>query len=374
MVRKTITTILTAIVLVAALASTANAQDSEVVILKFETFESDAGVVEDFYSTLESGIDDHPDLKVKKGGELTIQDLILTAGCDAPTAKCLGGLKEVVGADQLVFGSIQQSDDVFLFTIRNFDFAEGAFVREVTDQTVQGDLSEVKRALPAIVDNFLYGPVGTLEISVVGAKEAEILFNGEKMGFAPTTLENLPLGEHAVTLRTDDGEEKTETIVLRHNEPGSLEFTFGEPVEEIPEVATDDAPSTLPGWILVGVGVVGVGVGVVGLIQESGVNSDFDALCSKPGNVCDGSNASLSSPADAAEAQDLTDQGSSAQTLQLIGFSVGGAAIVAGAILLVRAYSYEAPPAEGTADKSPSFQFSVAPQKGGAVAGMNFTF
>jgi len=248
-------------------------------------------------------------------------------------------------------------------------------VREVVDQTVEGNLEEVTAAMPAIVENFLYGPVGSIEILVEGAESPEVLFNGEKVGLAPTTLDNLPLGEHVVTLRTDDGEEESETVVLRHNEPETLQFTFESGLVEEEPVVASEGPSVVPGWIAVGVGVAAVGFGIFQTLQVSSIDSDFEALCAQPGNVCEGANAALGSPEAAARAKELEDDGSTAKTLQLVGFSVGGAAILVGSYLLYRAYSHEG--AEVDTDSELGLRdldIRVGPTQGGAAASFGFDF
>jgi hypothetical protein len=141
---------------------------ASVVILKFERFNVPDDVMSTFYKELNRVVDENDDMDVKRGGEITVQDLALTAGCDAPTVDCLSGLRDIVDADQIIFGSVQRSDDVFLFTIRNFDFGEGNFVRDVADQTIQGTNDEIKAAIPAIVENFLYGAVGITQGLQVG--------------------------------------------------------------------------------------------------------------------------------------------------------------------------------------------------------------
>jgi hypothetical protein len=338
---------------------------ASVVILKFERFNVPDDVMSTFYKELNRVVDENDDMDVKRGGEITVQDLALTAGCDAPTVDCLSGLRDIVDADQIIFGSVQRSDDVFLFTIRNFDFGEGNFVRDVADQTIQGTNDEIKAAIPAIVENFLYGAVGTLEVSLKGSKSAEIFLNGEKMGFAPTTLENLPLGEHVVMVRADDGTEKSQTVILRHNASETVDFVFAGATPDV--VSTSSGVSPVLGWAVVGVGVAAIGFGVYETLEVGRVDDDFAALCARPGNTCEGANAALSSPADAAEADDLQAQGSSAKTLQLVGYSVGGAAVLVGGFLLYKAYS-------GGEEAESELGFGFAPTPDGVAASLNGTF
>lgn len=339
---------------------------ASVVILKFEQFNVPEDVMQTFNTELSQAVDDHDGTYIKTSGELTIQDLALTAGCDSPTVECLSGLRDIIDADQIVFGSVQRSEDVFLFTIRNFDFGEGNFVREVIDQTVKGTNDEIKVAIPAIVENFLYGSVGQLTVDVMGSKSAELFINGEKMGVAPTTLENLPLGEHVVMVRAEDGTEQSKKVILRHNELETVSFGFDAGLSEVSE-ASGMSPAI--GWAVLGVGVAAIGFGVYETLEVSRVDDDFAALCARNGNTCEGSDAALRDAATAAEADDLKSQGGTAKTLQLVGFSVGGAAALVGGFLLYKAYSGSSEEAAAS-----NIDFGFAPTPDGAAASFRATF
>lgn len=346
------------------LVSSLSYAESSVVILKFETFKVDKPIIDAFEGAMERGINNHEDMKVKASGQLSVQDLVLTAGCDSPNAECLSQLGSAIGADQLVFGSLQQSDDVLMFNIRLFDFGERRFTREVTDVTVRGTQEEIINAMPAIIENFVYGSVGVLEI-LVDTGSPEVYLNGEKVGRAPTLLENLPLGEHVVLLRGTSGAEQTQTVILRRGQPTKLEFQFATTAET---PVASSGPSTIPGWILVGVGAVGVGFGIYQTMEVSRVDDDFQALCAESGNICEGADAALGSTEAASRARTLEDEGSSAKTMQLIGFSVGGAALITGGYLLYRAYSQSS---EETTD---GVTVHVTPHRDGISAGMGFSF
>lgn len=338
-----------------------SAQDTSVVVLKFEEFNVDQSISAAFYSGLVAGIEEHPDMKVSSSGELTLQDLMLVMGCESPNVECLSGLSAMVPGNQMVFGQVQQSDDVVLFTIRQFDFAEQRFVREVSEMSVKGTAGKIIDAVPAVIENFLYGPVGVLEVAVEGGSP-ELFLNGDKVGRAPTILENLPLGEHVVMVRDSSGVEKSETVILRRGETGVVSFNLGGVADP---GSVSGAPSAVPGWILVGVGVAGVGFGVFQTLEVGRIDDDFAALCAEPGNVCEGSDASLSGPEAASRARTLADDGGTAKTLQLVGFSVGGAALAVGGYLLYRSYSY-------SGEETVSFQ--ISPSKDGFQAGMGIKF
>jgi hypothetical protein len=368
-------------------ASPAAAQEgASVVILKFELLDVPESTRAAFDSALTDAINAAPDMYVKTAGEVNMKDLLLAVGCESPSADCLGGLAEFVDGDRIVFGSVQRSEDVTLFTVRMFDFAESRFIRETVDQTVQGDEAKVKEAIPAIVEGFVYGDTGVLTVNVAGADNAEIFVDGEKVGVAPMTLENLALGERAVSVKTRDGEEQTEKIILRNGQAETVEFAFGSgDMADNGGGEEASGASTVPGWVSIGIGLAGAGLGVYGMLQESSVESDLEARCADGnsfGNVCSGDNAALGSSAEAAEIQGLIDDGGTARTLQLAGFSVAAVGLVVGGILLYTAYSSdggETDTAAAANDDSDdpavsNVTFGIAPTPDGLSAGFGFSF
>jgi hypothetical protein len=118
-----------------------------------------------------------------------------------------------------------------------------------------------------------------------------------------------------------------DTSTLAPGEPGS---TPGEP----------DRPSAgsslkLPAYLALGLGVVGVGVGTVFIIGGSSDSSEAENKF----NACvqnDGTNDSACNDAAAQrEIEALDESAASQQTLAVVGFAVGGAALATGVILLV---------------------------------------
>lgn len=370
------------LVFILAVPISAFAQDSaSVVILKLERFDASDDLVDAVQRALERGIEAHGEMTVKDGGEMSIKEFALTAGCEEVNDECMKTLRDFVDADRVVFGSVQQSDDVSLFTLKMYDFAESRFVSEVTDQTVQGDISQIREVLPAVVENFLYGDVGILTVNVVGADGPELFFDGEKVGLAPTTLENLPLGEHVVSLKTADGEEQTEKVVLRAESPTTLEFQFGDAVtdpggggSEEP-VASSGGGSKVPGIVAIGVGVVGIGVGAFGAAQVSRANADYDALIANEAFVDPDSNLFVDGQQDAARdaglhPEDIDRRGKTFQTIEFIGFGVGAAGVITGVILLATSGGGES----DTGSAKLPVDIQVAPTRGGIAASLGFRF
>lgn len=361
-----------------ALPNAAFAQDgASVVILKFEKMDASDEVVRVLEASLAEGIEAHDDMHVKKGGEVTIKDLALTAGCDTAEAECMESLRDFVDADRVVFGSVQASEDVYLFSMKMFDFAEGRYVAEVTDQTVEGDVSRVKKVIPALVDNFIYGDVGVVVVEVTGADSPDIIFDGEKVGLAPTRLENLPLGEHVVSVKTADGEEDTRTVVLRADEPVTVTFAFESDTSTntkgLEPDSSGEGPSAVPGWVSIGIGVVGLAVGGFSSFQVVKASDDNAALADE--GFVDPDTGGLIPGEKLAEGTDRADsirtRGKTYQTLQYIGYGVGGVGVALGTVLLIRAMGGSEKDTSGAAS---NLDFGVAPSRDGVSATLRLRF
>ena len=341
------------------------------VILKFETMNVSQGLMDDFYVSLNEQLNAQEEMHVVSGGEVTIEELILTVGCDKPDPSCLSGLSDFVDAERMVFGSVQRSEDVYLFSVKMFDFAEERFVRKVEEQTLQGDEAAVKAAIPSIVEGFLHGDVGTLKVSAKGAGEGRVFFDGQKMGLAPTTLENLPLGQHAVTIKTADGEEKTEFVVLRKGETAEVAFDFGG--GSTGPVASGSAGEKPPiaGFAAAGAGLVGVAVGIVGQAQNSKYSKQADNLLCGSGDatICSPPGESLSPDEMGARAAEVDQKLSSSATMSVVGYSAGAVGLGVGGYLLFRHY------ASNPEGKQPAAEvIRVSPKKGGVQVGVSLDF
>ncbi len=329
--------------LLVSFAGSAWAQEDgkRVMILKFDTLDVDTEVMDTFYTELNDSIEDHKDKVIVPGGEVSLNDMVLTVGCEGPTPECLSQLQDFVEADQLLFGSVQRADDVHLFTVRLFDFETQSFEAEIVDQTVDGDMDRVSEVIPALVDGLLYGEIGVLEVNIYGAEDVDIFLDGEKIGKSSTVMENLPLGEHVLMVRSSDGEEQTKQVLLERDKPSSATFTFGggavEPVE--------GGGNTLlySGVGLAAVGVVGIGVGAA---QYIGHRNDAEAMndltvCTDPVGESPTSSAcnnrafrSDSSAADRSGYAELEASKDRKYRNSLIGFGLGGLLTAAGGALI----------------------------------------
>ncbi len=103
------------------------------------------------------------------------------------------------------------------------------------------------------------------------------------------------------------------------------------------------------GYVALGVGVVGVGLGTVFLLQSHSKKSDADKLCDLPNNGCPLSKKS--------EIDSLDNSYKSAGMLSVVGYGVGGAALITGVILLVASGGHHA---ESTAAVTPWIGYQSA--------------
>ncbi|MGM0557348.1 MAG: hypothetical protein ACQEVA_13270 [Myxococcota bacterium] len=346
-------------------------QGESVVILQFETFNTEQEVMDVFYSHLHEAIEQKKGMHVKQGGDATIGDLILTAGCDSATPDCLQGLSDFVDGDKLVFGSVQYSDGVHLITIKMFDFSEGAFVQEITDETIEGEPSEIGEDLKAVIEGFIYGDVGQVAVDISGATEAVVLFDGEKRGMAPTKLDGLPLGQHVVTVRAATGQEKSKTVVLRQGRVSKLSFNFdatGDGDDGGQRVSKGGTSAyEVPGWAAVGIGVGGLVVGILGTSQLNSAVSETDSIiCGDPGRLCAGVEPS--------RAHQLQSDMDSGRTLQVVGFSMAAVGIGVGSYLLYQTYAGGSAETESASNDENNLRFGIAPSKRGVSMGLSVDF
>ncbi len=379
-VRHTLTVLVAALGVTFVSASSGWAQSDKqgtsTVLMKFEELEAEQEVMDTFYRTLNEQINQSDSMHIVSGGETTIDNLMLMAGsgCNEPKPECLNPLSSYVDGQRIVFGSIQRTDNIYLFSMKMFDFVEERFVREVQEQTVEGDIETVKKAIPGIVESFLYGDVGRVEVEVAGTDDATVQFDGSTMGPAPTTLESLPLGQHAVTIETGGGQTRTRTIILRRGKTQTLTFDFqpeGEKGGDQPEGTPEPPPragfSPIPGFVSAGVGLAGVATGLAFHFRLNSLDEEANRATCTVGDgataVCQPGRLSAGSPAAQQSAMN------SAATWRVVGLSIGGVGIAAGSYLLYRAYS-----GQESAPKQALEGVSISPRRKGVSVGWSTKF
>jgi len=213
----------------------------------------------------------------------------------------------------------------------------------------------------------LEGRLAAITVKLDGEKGAvTVTMDGEKV---PSALVGLPLpvdpGSHTfqaagadlksdpVTVTVTEGGRDAITLTVK-SVPGTLAPDAAPapdsarsaslppviPATGTPPAATGEgnSPSAsglkIGGYVALGVGVVGVGLGTVFLLQSRSKRSDADALCNLPNGACPASKTS--------QINSLDNDYKSAGTLSVVGYTVGGAGLITGAILLLASGSTHA--------------------------------
>jgi hypothetical protein len=344
----------------------ADAAVSNVVVLEFVTYDAPAEVMDYFYRTLNAAIDAHPEMQVKSGNDVSVNEMVLVLGCEAASPECLARLSDFVQGDRIAFGTVRHSEGVYLISLKLFDFSSGDFVSQVNDATVQGTPEQIKTGLSAVVEGFLYGDVGQLQVAVSGAADAQVYFDGQKMGPAPLSLDGLPLGEHAVTVETADGRRQTEKVTLNRGEVAKVQLDFAA-AEAIAD-SGDSSGYIVPGWAATGIGAAGLVAGIIASVQLSSYSSEADTM------VC---GDALCAQSSASAANRLQANMDSAYTMSVIGYSVAAVGLAVGGYFLYEGYAgsgSETAPAAGPKDDDADVRFGFAPRADGASVGLSFGF
>jgi|GEM_PF-3070803 len=344
-------------------------EESQVVLLKLMSVDAAEPIVEYLSRTLQEAIDAHPKLKVGAQVDTSINEMVLVLGCEASSTQCLSGLSDFVEGDQIVFGSIRQAEGVYLISLKQFDFATGTFLSDITDATVEGDPDAIKAGMNRIVDSLLYQNAGELEIAANGAPNAQAYFNDQKVGALPTKLEGLPLGEHTVTVETADGRRESRQVTLNRGKVAKVVINFDAPGA----LAIEDAPSDssaylVPGWASVGIGTVGLVAGIIATVQLSSYSSEADSM------IC---GSALCPNSSASQANRLQSNMDTAYTMSIVGYSVAALGFAVGGYFLYNGYSdtpdQSRPDTGANADDS-QVRFNFAPHANGASVGLGFDF
>ena len=173
-----------------------------------------------------------------------------------------------------------------------------------------------------------------------------------------------------------DGNEQSQSVVLRRDQPANLSFTFDGAAgggDLVGGAEAGEAPSIVPGIAALGVGVVGLAIGGFGSLQVvDAENKNEDLVEYTDGNAFRSAQAREDALAAGLDPNEIDQQGRTYQTVQWIGYGVGIAGIGLGTYLLVRAMGGSSETAEASA--ALPFDFGVAPSKDGVAASLRLRF
>lgn len=348
--------------------SSAHAADTDhVVIVDFDVTNVDEATVEELYSHLRRIVSDGDSMEVTETGGVSMDDMLLMAGCDASDPACLAMLGDFIDGDRLLFGSMEQQGEELKISMVLFNFETGEIAREITDQSLSVDAEWFSDGLEAVVYHFMHGKTASLTVSLPDDPEARVRVNGEAVGTGTTTVDEVAPGEVVVMVMASDGTEKTQRLLVRHNESAEIELSFDPSVAEVDAPATGDpGPSVVPGLAASGVGVASLIFGFVAQSQLSSARSEANTMASEHPN-------GFERDEQATRANELQSDMNRAHTMRYIGWSGGAIGLGAGSFLIFRALT-AGPSADDGGLSQRSLDLDVGASSDGINAGIRFGF
>jgi hypothetical protein len=184
-------------------------------------------------------------------------------------------------------------------------------------------------------------PYVSVVVQGAGARDVVILMDGERV---PQALVGVPRpvdpGEHKFQAFAEGMESAPNTVTLSEGRQETLVLTVVATSHPPPGAAAQGPPEEdrppesgangmkIAGFVSLGVGVVGLGVGTLFGLKALSKRSDADDLA----DTCTGTGCR---PEVAQRVERLDDEATSANTLSIVGFAVGGVGIGAGVTLLL---------------------------------------
>jgi hypothetical protein len=339
------------------------AGEMETAVLRFDTDGIDGALAEDIHDAVVEVIDGHGDMRVTERPEVTLSEFTLTVGCDSRDPSCLSSLAPYTDASRLVFGTLTARDDLYRVDLGIFDLRKGRMVYRMQNQTARGDSDIARKAVPALVEGMLYGEVGTIEVKVRGGNGARVAFDGEFRGPAPTVLQNLPLGQHTVSVTTGDGATKSKVVLLTRHGKTRVFFDFGRTNATEPDQPSSESMSLAPGLVVGAAGLGGIALGIVSNIQLNNLDAEANAAIQESSDGAYIDRSQLESADGDPETHVRMTR--SASVRAAVGYSVGAVGFAVGTFLLYRAIDSETPTARQTGKT-----LQVAPSVGPRTVGM----
>ncbi len=324
---KAIRTVLTALVLIGAFASSAWAQSplTPVTVLAFDaTGDLDEAAME-FFNGLRTQIEFHRDFRLNDVPPQSLDELLLAVGCTDLDVSCSQMVGDIVGTQVLAWGEYTVDESTATLSMTLFDLELATEIRTRTHVVPAESRGMLLQNHQVIGRSLLYGSEGSLNI-VASEDGAQVFVNGEDMGAAPLHMADIPFGLYAVRVEADgfapydeivvvDIGGATESVVLV---AGAVASRGREP--RAPRAPRDNAGGSNVGpWVVMGSGVALVAAGVVFGAQKNATQDEFDALVAQP-------------VMDRDEAESLESRGQTQALLSNVGISVGAAALVGGLV------------------------------------------
>jgi hypothetical protein len=340
--------------------------------------------------------------RLVQGRDLVEVKLVFSCADEAPP--CMTQAAQSIGANKLIFGSIQPvGTDAFIVTIKLLDAERGVVESWISEQITKPQATPV--GLRAPVQKWfatLTGQAlpGTLKITggVVGAA---VLLDGVQAGLLGAEgllVAGVAGGQHDITVSKAGYEKWERNVTLASGATERIQVQLNPIANPAEQAQAEPIPAPLaptPGpapeppnqgsrvgaWALLGLGIVGVGLGGYSSYKVSSINSNLDPYrrypcASNSSQLCDNKGVAKG-PLDEQSKAYVASQQSSGDNwskVQWVGYGVGGALIVTSAVLFY--HGYFAKPDDSTASQKTSSKLVLLPSLGpgnvGALAFLAF--
>jgi len=304
--------------------------------------------------------------RLVQGRDLVEVKLVFSCADEAPP--CMTQAAQSIGANKLIFGSLQPvGTDAFIVTIKLLDAERGVVESWVSEQISKAQATPV--GLRAPVQKWfatLTGQAlpGSLKIAggVVGAA---VLIDGVQAGLLGSDglmVAGVAGGQHQITVSKTGYEKWERNVTLASGATEKIQVQLkpiekpleqaqaepvAAPVETAPTPAREppNQGSRVGAWALLGLGIVGVGLGGYSSYKVGSINSNLDPYrrypCSGSAFDCNASGKPFTGPRTTDEQNYIDSQQSSGDNwskVQWVGYGVGGALIVTSAVLFYHGY------------------------------------
>jgi hypothetical protein len=340
--------------------------------------------------------------RLVQGRDLVEVKLVFSCPDEAPP--CMTQAAQSIGATKLVFGNVQPVGmDAFLVTLKLLDGERGVVETWISEQVTKAQTTPV--ALRAPVQKWfatLTGQAVPGSVKVTGGVVgAGVWIDGVQAGLLGAdglVINGVAAGPHQVAVSKTGYEKFERTVNVASGAAERLAVQLksiqgAEPVETVrpeasalttvptePEASTGTNAAAVAGFALLGVGIVAVGGGVYSSWRVGDINSKLDPLrrypCASGGAPTCSANGKEDKgpliPDQVKYVNDQKDLGDTYALWQWVGYGVGAAAFVGGAVCLYYGYA-EKPSSTASRRRSnlivmPSF----GPNNAGAAAYLTF--
>jgi hypothetical protein len=284
---------------------------------------------------------------------LGLRDLMSAVDCANDSPGCLAAVGRALKVQKLVLGKLDRSGERFLVTLQLFDVGGERIDLRLQKGLVGRDALVAE--FPRLVRRFLglkESEAGSLEVTA-SQPGVQILLDGVEQGVAPVKIERMAIGEYKVEARKTGFPPFQAVVRVEQDKLSTLAVVLG--AEALVPPGGGPAPKRSIKqirwytWTLLGVGAGGlIAGGALGGVVLS-KQGEFNDLLPAGGRPSGG---------DYRMAQGLASDGKNLALGSNIAFGVGGAAMLAGAILLWR--DLVRPPGEKESSRTASSPASTA--------------